>query len=199
MAAEESTQLSEAEVAEPRLLRRYREEIVPALMERLGYHNVLAVPRLEKIVVNMGIGRAVDERGRIERGLEELSVIAGQRPIVTRAHHSVSGFKLRQGDPVGCKVTLRGRRMYEFLDRLLSVALPRVRDFRGLPRTAFDEAGNYTLGMNEQSVFPEVNLDKVEFTQGMDITLVVRNSSPQESRELLQLMGMPFRREEQDF
>jgi len=199
MAAEEKTQTSEAEVVEPRLLRRYREEIVPALMERFGYHNVLAVPRLEKIVVNMGIGRAVDERGRIERGVEELAIITGQRPVVTRAHRSVSGFKLRQGDPVGCKVTLRGRRMYEFLDRLLSTALPRVRDFRGLPRTAFDQAGNYSLGMSEQSVFPEVNLDKVEFTQGMDITLVVHNSSPEESRELLSLMGVPFRREEQDF
>jgi len=199
MAAEEKTQTSEAEVVEPRLLRRYREEIVPALMERFGYHNVLAVPRLEKIVVNMGIGRAVDERGRIERGVEELAIITGQRPVVTRAHRSVSGFKLRQGDPVGCKVTLRGRRMYEFLDRLLSTALPRVRDFRGLPRTAFDQAGNYSLGMSEQSVFPEVNLDKVEFTQGMDITLVVHNSSPEESRELLSLMGVPFHREEQDF
>lgn len=197
MSAEEGTQVSEAESAEPRLLRRYREEVVAAMMERFGYRNPLAVPRLEKVVVNMGIGRAVAERRRIERAVEELALITGQRPIVTRARRSVAGFKLRQGDPIGCKVTLRGRRMYEFLDRLLSIALPRVRDFRGLPPTAFDGAGNYTLGLSEQSVFPEVNLDKMEFPQGMDITIVVRNSSPQESEELLRLLGVPFRRQEE--
>lgn len=197
MVAEESTQVSEAEEALPRLMRRYREEIVPAMVERFGYGNPLAVPRLEKIVVNMGVGGAVAERGRIERAVEELGVITGQKPIVTRARTSVAGFKLRKGDPIGCKVTLRGRRMYEFLDRLLSVALPRVRDFRGLPETAFDEAGNYTLGLHEQSVFPEVDLDKMEFTQGMDITLVIGHSSTEESRELLRLMGMPFRRHEE--
>ena len=194
MVAKESTQVSEAEQVLPRLMRRYREEIVPAMVERFGYGNPLAVPRLKKIVVNMGVGGAVTERGRIERAVEELGVITGQKPIVTRARTSVAGFKLRKGDPIGCKVTLRGRRMYEFLDRLLSVTLPRVRDFRGLPETAFDEAGNYTLGLNEQSVFPEVDLDKMEFTQGMHITLVIRNSSPDESRELLRLLGVPFRR-----
>lgn len=197
MVAKESTQVSEAEEVLPRLMRRYREEIVPAMVERFGYGNPLAVPRLEKIVVNMGVGGAVTERGRIERAVEELGVITGQKPIVTRARTSVAGFKLRKGDPIGCKVTLRGRRMYEFLDRLLSVTLPRVRDFRGLPETAFDDAGNYTLGLNEQSVFPEVDLDKMEFTQGMDITLVIGHSSAEESRELLRLMGMPFRRHEE--
>jgi len=196
MSAQESTRVSEAEAAVPRLLRRYREEVVPAMMERFGYRNPLAVPRLEKIVVNMGIGRAVAERRRIERAVEELAAITGQRPVVTRARKSVAGFKLRKGDPIGCKVTLRGKRMYEFLDRLLSIALPRVRDFRGLPPTAFDEAGNYTLGLSEQSVFPEVDLDKMEFTQGMHITIVVRNSSPRESEELLRLLGVPFRRAE---
>jgi len=198
MAAKETTQVSEAEVVPPRLLRRYREEVVPAMMERFGYANPLAAPRLEKIVVNMGVGRAVAERGRIDRALEELSLITGQKPVVTRAHRSVAGFKLRKGDPIGCKVTLRGKRMYEFLDRLLSVALPRVRDFRGLPETAFDEAGNYTLGLNEQSVFPEVDLDKMEATQGMDVTLVIGHSSPEESRELLRLMGVPLRRQEEE-
>ncbi len=197
MVAKESTQVSEAEEVLPRLMHRYGEEIVPAMVEHFGYNNPLAVPRLKKIVVNMGVGGAVTERGRIERAVEELGVITGQKPIVTRARTSVAGFKLRKGDPIGCKVTLRGRRMYEFLDRLLSVALPRVRDFRGLPETAFDEAGNYTLGLNEQSVFPEVDLDKMEFTQGMDITLVIGHSSPEESRELLRLMGMPFRRHEE--
>ena len=198
MAVEDRMEVSEAD-AVPRLMRRYREEMVSALIERFGYRNPLAAPRLEKIVVNMGIGRAVEERGRIERALEELAMITGQRPVVTRARKPVSGFKLRKGDPIGCKVTLRGRRMYEFLDRLLSAALPRVRDFRGVPETAFDQAGNYTLGLTEQSVFPEVNLDKMEFTQGMDITLVIRNSSPEESRELLGLMGVPFRRGEEEF
>jgi len=196
MAEEEAVQVQETPAPAPRLLLRYRQEVVPAMMERFGYRNVLAVPRLEKIVINMGVGRAVDERSRIERAVEELGVIAGQRPVVTRAQRAVSGFKLRKGDAVGCKVTLRGRRMYEFLDRLLSVVLPRVRDFRGLSDTAFDEAGNYSLGLNEQSVFPEVDLDKVQYAQGMDITLVIRNSSAEESRELLRLMGVPFRRPE---
>jgi len=144
------------------------------------------------------VGRATAERRRIERAAEELALIAGQKPIVTRARKSVSGFKLRKGDPVGCKVTLRGKRMYEFLDRLLSVALPRVRDFRGLSASAFDAAGNYTLGLSEQTVFPEVDLDKVEFTQGMHVTLVVDHSSPEESRELLRLLGMPFRAAEEE-
>ena len=197
MVAEEATKVSEAEAAVPRLLRRYREEIVPAMLERFGYPSRLAVPQLEKIVVNMGIGRAVGERRRIELAVAELAQITGQRPVVTRARHAVSGFKLRKGDPVGCRVTLRGRRMYEFLDRLLSVALPRVRDFRGLSETAFDEAGNYTLGLAEQGVFPEVNLDAMEFAQGMNVTLIVGRSSPEESRELLRLFGVPFRRAEE--
>jgi len=193
MAAEETKGVAEAQPPVPRLLARYREEVVPAMMVRFGYANRMAVPHLGKVVVDMGVGRATAERRRIERAAEELALIAGQKPIVTRARKAVSGFKLRKGDPVGCKVTLRGKRMYEFLDRLLSVALPRVRDFRGLSMDAFDAAGNYTLGLNEQTVFPEVDMDKVEFTQGMHVTLVVDHSSPEESRELLRLLGMPFR------
>jgi large subunit ribosomal protein L5 len=198
MAAEESTEVKEAPSSAPRLLVRYREEAVPAMMARFGYTNRLAVPRLGKVVIDMGVGRATAERRRIERAAEELALIAGQKPVVTRARQSVAGFKLRKGDPVGCKVTLRGKRMYEFLDRLLSVALPRVRDFRGLSMSAFDAAGNYTLGLSEQTVFPEVDLDKVEFTQGMHVTLVVDHSSPEESRELLRLLGVPLRAVEEE-
>jgi large subunit ribosomal protein L5 len=198
MAAEESTGVKEAPEATPRLLVRYREEAVPAMMARFGYGNHLAVPKLAKVVVDMGVGRATAERRRIERAAEELALISGQKPVVTRARKSVAGFKLRKGDPVGCMVTLRGKRMYEFVDRLLSVALPRVRDFRGLSMSAFDAAGNYTLGLSEQTVFPEVDLDKVEFTQGMHVTLVVSHSSPEESRELLRLLGVPFRTTEEE-
>jgi large subunit ribosomal protein L5 len=198
MPGEQGTKVKEAEAPAPRLLTRYREEAVPAMTARFGYGNRLAVPRLGKVVIDMGVGRATAERRRIERAVEELALITGQKPVVTRARKSVAGFKLRKGDPVGCKVTLRGKRMYEFLDRLLSVALTRVRDFRGLSMSAFDAAGNYTLGLNEQTVFPEVDLDKVEFTQGMHITLVVSHSSPEESRELLRLLGVPFRSAEEE-
>jgi len=176
-----------------RLLERYRREIVPALMERFGIGNRLAVPRLEKIVVNMGVGEAVAERKRLEDAMGDLARITGQRPCLCRARRSVSSFKLRKGNPIGCKVTLRGRRMYEFLDRLVSLAIPRIRDFRGLNPAAFDRAGNYTLGIAEQGIFPEVDLDKIEHVQGMDITLVVVNSSPERSLELLRAFGLPFR------
>jgi large subunit ribosomal protein L5 len=198
MAAEQGTEVKAEQSAAPRLLVRYREEAVPAMMARFGYGNRLAVPKLGKVVIDMGVGRATTERRRIERATEELALIAGQKPVVTRARKSVAGFKLRKGDPVGCMVTLRGNRMYEFLDRLLSVALPRLRDFRGLSASAFDAAGNYTLGLSEQTVFPEVDLDKVEFTQGMHVTLVVSHSSPEESRELLRLLGVPFRTTEEE-
>jgi large subunit ribosomal protein L5 len=198
MAAEQGTEVKAEQSVAPRLLVRYREEVAPAMMARFGYSNRLAVPKLGKVVVDMGVGRATAERRRIERATEELGLITGQKPVVTRARKSVAGFKLRKGDPVGCMVTLRGKRMYEFLDRLLSVALPRVRDFRGLSMSAFDAAGNYTLGLSEQTVFPEVDLDKVEFTQGMHVTLVVSHSSPEESRELLRLLGVPFRTTEEE-
>ena len=177
----------------PRLLERYRKEILPALGERLGRTNRLSLPRLEKIVVNMGVGAAVGEKKYLEEAVAALTLISGQKPIVTLARKSVAGFRLREGMPIGCKVTLRGARMYEFLDRLVSLALPRVRDFRGLNPDAFDGRGNYTLGLAEQLVFPELNPDKYSRAQGMDITLVTTTDSDDEARELLRAFGIPLR------
>jgi len=176
-----------------RLLEQYREEIVPRLAERLGRKNRLSLPRLEKIVVNMGVGANIQEKGRLEEAVEQLGRIAGQRPVITRAKKSVSGFRLREGAEIGCKVTLRGKRMYEFLDRLVTLALPRVRDFRGLNPKSFDGRGNYTLGLAEQMVFPEIDADKVTKTQGMDITLATTAKTDEEAMELLKELGMPFR------
>jgi len=176
-----------------RLLEQYRERIAPALMERFGIGNRLAAPRLEKIVVNMGVGAATQDRKRLDEAVKDLARIAGQQPCICRARRSVSGFKLRKGNPIGCKVTLRGRRMYEFLDRLISLAIPRIRDFRGLNPGAFDGAGNFTLGITEQGAFPEVDLDSIENVMGMDITIVVADSSPERSLALLRAFGMPFR------
>jgi len=178
-----------------RLLDAYREKIVPELKTKFGYTNTLAVPRLEKVVVNMGVGKATENKKRLEDAVKDLAAITGQKPLVTRARKSVSAFKLRQGNEIGCKVTLRGKRMYEFLDRLISLAMPRIRDFRGFSPDSFDQSGNYTLGLSEQSVFPEINIDKVEFVQGMDITIVITGGSAEASRELLRMMGFPFRRE----
>jgi len=179
-----------------RLLERYRNEIVPVLQQRLGRKNVLSLPRLEKIVVSAGLGKAHDEPKRIEAAVEDLSVITCQKPILTKAKKSVSAFRLRQGMTIGVKVTLRGRRMYEFLDRLINLAMPRFRDFRGLDPSAFDGRGNYNLGVNEQLVFPEVRVDKVQYQQGMNITIVIQSSrSDEESRVLLEGFGFPFRRE----
>jgi large subunit ribosomal protein L5 len=177
----------------PRLLERYDQEVLPALQEKLGRKNRLALPRLERIVVNMGVGDAINEKKYLEEATDALSRITGQRPVVTRARKSIAGFRLREGMAVGCKVTLRGRRMYEFLDRLISLALPRVRDFRGLDPEAFDGNGNYSLGLSEQLVFPELNPDKYSRPQGMNITLVVTGDSDDESRELLRGFGMPLR------
>ena len=176
-----------------RLLERYRNEIVPAMMEKFGYKNPLAAPRLQKIVVNSGLGRAQENRKVLDDALRDIALITGQRPVITKARKSVSGFKLRKGAAIGCKVTLRGRRMYEFLDRLINIALPRIRDFRGLSPNSFDGHGNYTLGIGEHTVFPEVDIDQVEFVIGMDITIVTTGKSDEESFELLRLMGMPFR------
>ncbi len=169
---------------------------MPALSERLGRANRLSLPRLEKIVINMGVGAAVGEKKFLEEAADALRMISGQKPIVTRARKSVAGFRLRQGMAIGCKVTLRGGRMYEFLDRLIALALPRVRDFRGLSPRAFDGHGNYTLGLSEQLVFPELNPDKYSRAQGMNITLVTSTESDDEARELLRAFGMPFRAEE---
>ncbi len=177
----------------PRLLTRYKHEIIPELKDKLGRKNLLSLPRLEKIVVNMGIGKALQEKARIEKAVEDLSAITGQRAQITRAKKSISAWRLREGNPIGCRVTLRGVRMYEFLDRLICLALPRIRDFRGINPKSFDGQGNYTLGLQEQLVFPEIDPDKVQFTQGMDITLVTTTRSDDEARELLKQFGMPFR------
>lgn len=177
----------------PRLMERYFKEIVPALSAKLGRNNVLSLPRLRKIVINMGVGKAITEKKFIEEAVEAMKTIAGQKPVVTRARLSVAGFKLREGQAVGCKVTLRGKRMYEFLDRLVALALPRVRDFRGLNPDGFDGNGNYSLGLTEQLVFPELNPDKFTNVQGMHVTLVTNSGSDNDSRELLRAMGMPLR------
>src|SRR6202158_111522 len=176
-----------------RLLDRYNKEIVSQLASKLGRENRLSLPRLQKIVVNMGVGKALQDKNRIEQSAEQLSQITGQRANVTKARKAISGFRLREGQEIGCRVTLRSRRMYEFLDRLISIALPRIRDFRGVNPKSFDGNGNYSLGLSEQMVFPEIDPDKVTFTQGMDITFVTSTRSDDESRELLRSFGMPFR------
>ena len=176
-----------------RLMERYQKEIVTQLGDKLGRKNKHSLPRLQKIVVNMGVGKALQEKNRMEQAAENLTHIAGQRAQVTKSKVAISGFRLREGNEIGCRVTLRGKRMYEFLDRLISVALPRIRDFRGVNPKSFDGNGNYTIGLTEQMVFPEIDPDKVNFTQGMDITFVTSTRSDDESRELLRLFGMPLR------
>lgn len=180
----------------PRLKEKYETEILPALIEILGRSNRLSLPRLEKIVINMGVGSAIQEKKHLEMAVEAMTQITGQKPIITHARKSVAGFRLREGMPIGCKVSLRRARMWEFLDRLVSVALPRVRDFRGISRTAFDGRGNYSLGLSEQLVFPELNPDKFLRVQGMNITIVTACASDQEALELLTRLGLPFQREE---
>ena len=176
-----------------RLLDKYKTEIVAKLKEKLGRENVLSLPKLQKIVINMGVGKALQDKNRMEQAAEQLTNIAGQKCQITKARIAVSAFRLRQGNEIGCRVTLRGKRMYEFLDRLISVALPRIRDFRGINPKSFDGNGNYTVGLSEQMVFPEIDPDKVNFSQGMDITFVTSTRSDDESRELLRAFGMPFR------
>ena len=185
-----------AEVEEgyvPRLLVRYRDEIVPALKKRLGYENALRVPRLKKIVVNMGVGDGLKDAKLLDAAVEDMMTVTGQRPAVTKAKKSVASFKVRKGMAVGCRVTLRGARMYEFFDRLVNVAIPRIRDFRGLPTDSFDGRGNYTFGIKEQIVFPEIDYDKVVKVRGMDITMQTSAQTDEEGFELLKSLGMPFR------
>ena len=177
----------------PRLLEKYEKEILPALAAKLGRTNRLSLPRLKKIVVNMGVGKAIGEKKHMEDALEAMKQICGQKPLTTLSRKSIANFKLREGMAIGCKVTLRGFRMYEFLDRLVSMALPRVRDFRGLDPNAFDRHGNYNLGLTEQLVFPELNPDKFTTSQGMNITLVTSVDNDDEARELLRGFGMPLR------
>jgi len=178
-----------------RLLERYQKEIAAHLAQKLGRKNRLSLPRLDKIVVNMGVGKALQDKNRLGQAADQLAQITGQRPQITKAKVSISGFRLREGNEIGCRVTLRGRRMYEFLDRLISIALPRIRDFRGVNPKSFDGNGNYSLGLAEQLVFPEIDPDKVTFTQGMDVTFVTTTNSDDEARELLRSFGMPFREE----
>src|SRR4051812_26349390 len=180
----------------PRLQEKYSQQVLPTLAEKFGRQNKLSLPRLEKIVVNMGVGAATQEKKHLETAAEAMSLITGQKPIITIARKAISAFRLREGMQIGCKVTLRGRKMYEFMDRLISLALPRVRDFRGISFKAFDGNGSYSLGLSEQLVFPELNPDKFTRVQGMNITFVIRNANDDESRELLTQMGLPFQTEE---
>ncbi|HSK46433.1 MAG TPA: 50S ribosomal protein L5 [Coriobacteriia bacterium] len=178
----------------PRFKERYRTEVMPALMERFGYGNVHEVPKLEKIVINLGVGAATQDSKLLDSAISDLTIISGQKPAITRAKKSIASFKLRQGMPIGCKVTLRGDRMWEFYDRLLSTALPRIRDFRGVSATAFDGRGNYSLGVNEQLIFPEIDYDKVDKIRGMDITFVTSAKTNEECRVLLEAFGFPFKK-----
>lgn len=177
----------------PRLLEAYRNQICPELAKALGRKNAHALPRIQKIVMNMGVGSATVEKKHLEDAVAALAQISGQKPLITKSRVAIAGFKLREDQPIGCKVTIRGYRMYEFLDRLVSLALPRVRDFRGLSPNGFDGHGNYSLGLSEQLVFPELNPDKFLRAQGMNITIVISGGSDDESRELLKLLGLPFK------
>ncbi|HQD76691.1 MAG: 50S ribosomal protein L5 [Peptococcaceae bacterium MAG4] len=177
----------------PRLKDKYKNEVVPAMIQKFGYKNIMQVPKLEKIVVNMGLGEAIQNSKIIDAAVNDIMTITGQRPVVTKAKKSIAAFKLRAGMSVGAKVTLRGNRMYEFMDRLVNVALPRVRDFRGLSPKSFDGRGNYSMGVKEQLIFPEIDYDKIDKTRGMDIIIVTTAKTDEEARELLKLMGMPFR------
>jgi large subunit ribosomal protein L5 len=182
------------EIAMSRLKEIYQKEIVPILIEDFGYGNVMQVPRLVKVVVNIGLGEALQDAKALDGATRDLSTITGQQPIITRARRSIAAFKLREGMAIGAKVTLRGRRMYDFVDRLLNVALPRQRDFRGLSRDAFDGRGNYTLGLEEQLIWPEIEYDSIDKVRGMEISIVTTAKTDEEARRLLTLLGMPFRR-----
>jgi large subunit ribosomal protein L5 len=179
----------------PRLKAKYVEEVRDKLRTDLGLGNVMEVPRFEKIVVNVGVGAAVDNKGLLEKVVNDLTIICGQKPIITRAKKSIAGFKLREGNPIGVKVTLRGDQMWEFLDRLITLAIPRIRDFRGLPSKSFDGHGNYTFGVTEQLIFPEIDYDKVDASRGMDITIVTTARTDAEGKALLDAFSFPFRRE----
>ena len=183
-----------ATATQPRLKARYNNTIKAQLAKDLGIENDMQVPKLEKIVINMGVGRATQQPSMLEKAVEELTVISGQKPIVTKAKNSIAGFKLREGQAIGTKVTLRGDRMWEFFDRLLSVAIPRIRDFRGLPAHSWDGRGNYTFGLNDQTVFPEINVDKVDQQRGMDITIVTSATTNEAGKALLDAYGFPFKR-----
>ncbi|MDE6947817.1 MAG: 50S ribosomal protein L5 [Anaeroplasmataceae bacterium] len=177
-----------------RLQEKYQNSVKPELAKKFAYKSSMQIPKVEKIVINMGVGDAVANSKVLDDAVEELTQIAGQKPVITKAKHSIANFKLREGMPIGCKVTLRGERMYEFLDKLVSIALPRVRDFHGVSGNSFDGRGNYTLGVKEQLIFPEINFDKIKKVRGMDIVIVTTAKTDEEGRALLGLMGMPFRK-----
>ena len=177
-----------------RLMERYQNDVVKSLVEKFNYSSSMQAPKVEKIVLNIGVGDAVSNSKLLDEAVNELTLITGQKPVITRAKKSIAGFKLREGAPIGCKVTLRGERMYEFLDKLVTVSLPRVRDFHGVSKKAFDGRGNYTLGIKEQLIFPEINFDKVNKLRGMDIVFVTTAKSDEEGRELLAQLGMPFKK-----
>ena len=177
-----------------RMSGHYKETVAPALLKQFGYKSPMAVPRVEKVVINMGVGDAIADSKLLDQAVDELATITGQRPAVTKAKKSISNFKLRQGMPIGCRVTLRGTRMYEFLDRLMHIALPRVRDFRGVSNKAFDGRGNYTLGLKDQLIFPEINYNKVQKVKGMNVCIVTSAATDEECRALLEGLGMPFRK-----
>ena len=177
-----------------RLKEKYIQEVTPAMVEKFGYKSIMQTPQVDKIVINMGVGDAVSNAKNLDKAVEELTVISGQKPLITKAKKSIAGFRLREGMPIGTKVTLRGDRMYDFLDKLVSVSLPRVRDFHGISNKAFDGRGNYTLGVKEQLIFPEVDYGKVDKTRGMDIVIVTTANTDEESRELLTQLGMPFQK-----
>ena len=189
--------MSTAVAEQPRLKRRYASEIQGQLKDQLGLANVMQVPRLEKIVVNMGVGGAVGQASLLEHAVADLTLITGQKPLLTKAKKSIAAFKLREGNAIGAKVTLRGDRMWEFLDRLIALAIPRIRDFRGLPANSFDGRGNYTFGVTEQLIFPEIDYDKIDQTRGMDITIVTTAKTNAEGKALLDDFGFPFKREGQ--
>ena len=177
-----------------RLMERYQNDVVKSLVEKFNYSSSMQAPKVEKIVLNIGVGDAVSNSKLLDEAVNELTLITGQKPVITRAKKSIAGFKLRAGAPIGCKVTLRGERMYEFLDKLVNISLPRVRDFRGVSNNSFDGRGNYTLGIKEQLIFPEINFDKVNKLRGMDIVFVTTAKSDEEGRELLAQLGMPFKK-----
>ncbi|MBU0650532.1 50S ribosomal protein L5 [bacterium] len=177
-----------------RLLKKYNEEVVPELIKKFNYKNKFQVPKLNKIVINMGVGAAINDPKFLDQAAEELGVITGQKPLMIKAKKSIAGFKLREGVAIGCKVTLRRDKMYEFFDRLVNVSIPRIKDFRGLNAKSFDGYGNYTFGLKDQSIFPELNMDKVQRSQGMDICIEIKSNSDEESKEMLALMGLPFRK-----
>ncbi|WP_019878870.1 50S ribosomal protein L5 [Succinispira mobilis] len=175
-----------------RLKEKYLSEVAKAMMDKFGYKNIMEIPKVEKVIINMGVGEAVANPKVLDAAIGDLTLISGQKPVITRAKKSIAAFKLRQGMPIGTKVTLRGERMYHFLDKLINVSLPRVRDFRGISPKAFDGRGNYALGMKEQLIFPEISYDKIDKTRGMDIVIVTTAKTDEEARELLKLLGMPF-------